>query len=166
MAAERLAELVLSRRHDRLMRAKGGVEVGAAHYPAMVAMHAGFLLSCAVESLLRRGPTLRWLSYGALGFLLVAQLLRWSALISLGERWTTRIIVIPGAPLISSGLYQYLRHPNYLAVVIEIAALPLIRGGWLTAIIFSLLNAAILRIRIDAEEQALGLNFAPPLDNW
>lgn len=152
---ERLAELVVSERNARAALARGGVEHGRGHYPAMVLLHALLLLSCAVEALLRwTPPPPVALAAGAL--VLLAQGLRWWAVAALGGRWTTRVVVVPGAPPVTGGPYRFLRHPNYLAVVAEVACLPLAYGGWITAAAFSAANAALLAVRIRAEERALG----------
>jgi methyltransferase len=154
IGAERLFEVALSRRNAARAIARGGRESGQAHFPAMVALHTAFLVSCAVESGIRTFPgALGWAALaGALG----AQALRYWAIASLGDRWNVRVIVVPGEPPVQRGPYRFLRHPNYAAVVVEILAVPLIHGCWLTAAAFSALNAVVLRARIRAEEAALG----------
>ena len=152
VALQRLLELGLSRRHERLLRARGAVERGEGHYPMMVALHVLWLLSTLVEALLRGAPAL-WPVPLAL-FLLV-QPLRYWAIFALGEYWNTRILVVPGAKLVRRGPYRYLRHPNYVVVVVEILTLPLIFGAWITALVFSLLNATLLSARIREENRAL-----------
>ncbi|MEJ1158514.1 isoprenylcysteine carboxyl methyltransferase family protein [Prosthecomicrobium sp. N25] len=151
---QRLGELVLSARHERRLAARGAYEVGGAHYPAMVAVHGLWLVVLWLAALgLPPGPvTLSWPLVGAYA---AVQALRVWTLASLGERWTTRIIVVPGAPLVARGPYRYLRHPNYVVVVLEIALLPLAFGLPGTAALFSLLNAGILVVRIRAEDAAL-----------
>ena len=133
LAAQRLGELVLSRRHERELRRMGAVEVGAGHYPVMVAIHAGWLASTLIES---RANRHRW-NTGVLvgtGLVLVgAQALRYWAIGTLGPRWTTRILVPPGDPLVTAGPYRWLDHPNYVAVIAEIAAFPLLLGAPRTA---------------------------------
>jgi methyltransferase len=154
-AGERLLELALSRRNARIALAAGGIEVGGEHYPLMVALHTGFLVACPLEVyLLGRGchPLLAG-SMGAV--LLVAQGLRYWCIATLGRRWNARVIVVPGTTAEPGGPYRFLRHPNYLAVVLEGVALPLLHGAWLTAVVFSVANAALLRRRIRVEEQAL-----------
>lgn len=156
VALERVLELVLSARNARLARARGGVETGQGHYPVMAAFHALFLLSCAGEVVLLGRPfpgAAGWLS---LGVVVGAQALRYWAIATLGWRWNTRIVVIPGAVPVTGGPYRWVRHPNYLAVIAEMLALPLVHGAWLTAVVFSLGNALLLRVRIRAEERALG----------
>jgi methyltransferase len=151
VALQRLLELRLSRRNEHILRARGAVERGREHYPLMVALHVLWLLSTLIEGVLR-GPVL-WPVPLAL-FLLV-QPLRYWAILSLGENWNTRILVVPGAELVRRGPYRYLKHPNYVVVVVEIATFPLIFGAWITALVFSVLNAALLFIRIREENRAL-----------
>lgn len=153
LALERVFELWLSRRNARAAFARGGVESGAGHFPVMAAVHTLFLLSCAVEGSLRPFPGA--LGWAALGGALVAQALRYWAIATLGARWNVRVIVVPGEPLVSSGPYRFVRHPNYAAVCLELLSVPLIHGAWVTATVFSLANAALLAVRIPAEERAL-----------
>jgi methyltransferase len=155
VALERGAELVVSSRHARRLLARGGVEEGRGHYGAMVAFHAALLVVCAVEALARPAPpsALALLAVAGVG---LAQALRWWSVATLGERWCTRVIVPPGAPPVTRGPYRFLRHPNYLAIVVEVACLPLAYGAWRTALVFSAGNAALLAVRIRAEERALG----------
>ncbi len=161
LLVERVAELWLSARNSRRALSAGAVESGRGHYPAMVLFHAGFLLACAVEPVLwpRRWPP--GLSLAALGLALLAMALRWWAVATLGERWSTRILVRPGLPLVSTGPYRLLRHPNYLAVVLELLAVPLIGGALVTAAAATLGNLLLLAIRVRAEERALGLRSGP-----
>ena len=160
LAAERLVELVLSKRNAARALARGGVETGKGHYRVMVVFHSLFLAACAVEVLGLGRSFPGALGFIALGVALVAQGLRYWAIASLGERWNTRIIVVPGLPPVTRGPYRYLRHPNYVAVVLELAAVPLIHGAWVTALAFSLGNAVLLLVRIRAEEAALGTAYA------
>lgn len=154
-AAERGAELVLSLRNARRALGRGAVEAGRGHYPAMVAVHGLFLAACAAEALAwpRPPPPVALL---AVGGALAAQALRWWAVATLGDRWNTRILVVPGAAPATGGPYRFLRHPNYLAVSLEMACLPLAWGSWRTALLFSAANAVLLAVRIPAEEAALG----------
>jgi methyltransferase len=151
VALQRLLELALSRRNERILRARGAVERGQGHYPLIVALHTLWLLSTLVEGILR-GPVL-WPIPLAL-FLLV-QPLRYWAILSLGENWNTRILVVPGAQLVRRGPYRYLKHPNYIVVAVEILTFPLIFGAWVTALVFSALNAVLLSVRIREENRAL-----------
>lgn len=152
----RLAELAVARRHLAWALGRGGVEHGAGHYPAMVLLHSAFLVACLVEVPLADRPFLPWLGWPALVLLAAAHALRWWCVTSLGNRWTTRIVVLPGEPLVTRGPYRWLRHPNYVAVGLEIVALPLVHSAWVTALVFTVLNAALLLgVRIPAEERAL-----------
>lgn len=155
-AAERIAELVLSARHARWAFAAGGVERGRGHFPAMVALHSALLIAPVVEVVLADRPFLPWLGWPALALVLVAQALRWWCITTLGPQWNTRVIVVPGEPLVSAGPYARLRHPNYVAVALEGVALPLVHTAWLTAAAFTVLDAVLLlRFRIPTEERAL-----------
>lgn len=156
LGLERLAELILSRRNARKAAALGGVEVGRRDFPLMALVHTLFLVSCVAEVLWLERPFPGALGYTALGLALMAQALRYWAIATLGTRWNVRIILVPGQMPITSGPYRYIRHPNYLAVVIELFCVPLIHGAWLTALLFSVMNVFVLRVRIRAEETALG----------
>ena len=160
IALERVAELLLSRRNARRARAAGAVEAGRGHYPVMVAFHTLFLVSCAAEVVLLPRAFPGALGWAALGLALLAQGLRYWAVVSLGARWNTRVLVWPGVPPVTSGPYRFLRHPNYLAVVLEMVAVPLVYGAWVTAVVFSLGNAFLLSVRIRSEERALGPSWA------
>ncbi|MFF3842830.1 isoprenylcysteine carboxyl methyltransferase family protein [Streptomyces sp. NPDC001930] len=153
--AERCAELVVARRNGAWSRARGGREHGAEHYPVMVGLHAALLLGCLVEPWAADRPFLPLLGWPALVLAMAAQGLRWWCIGVLGPRWHTRVLIVPDLPLITSGPYRHLRHPNYLAVVVEGLALPLVHSAWLTALGFSLLNAALLTVRIRCENTAL-----------
>jgi methyltransferase len=154
VGAERIAELLLSRRNARLAFARGGVETGALHFRWMTLLHAAFLPACALEAARREFPgALGWV---ALSLVLCAQALRWWAIASLGESWNVRVIVVPDALPKRSGPYRWVRHPNYIAVIVELLCIPLVHGAWLCALVFSALNALVLRVRIRDEERALG----------
>jgi methyltransferase len=154
VALQRLAEVLYSRRNERRLRARGAVERGAGHYPLMVGLHALWLISTLVEGLLRGPEIPAWWPVPLAAFLLV-QPLRYWAIVSLGMNWNTRILVLPDAKLIRSGPYRYFSHPNYVVVAVEILTFPLIFGAWITAIVFSILNAALLFVRIRTENRAL-----------
>lgn len=156
VALERGVELAVSRRNARRALAAGGVEAGRGHHRAMVAFHALFLVACAAEPVLLPRPWPRAATLAGAAAVLAAQALRWWAVATLGTRWSTRIVVLPGAAPVTGGPYRFLRHPNYLAVVIELAALPLALGAVHTALVATLGNAALLAVRIPAEERALG----------
>lgn len=152
---QRLLELRLAARNRAWALSAGAQEVGAGHYPLFFLLHTGWLAGWTGEALVR-GPSLspRWPLW--LVLLGVAQGLRYWAIFSLGRRWNTRILVIPGEPPLRRGPYRWLKHPNYLAVALELATIPLIFGAWLTALVAGLLNALLLLgIRIPAEEKAL-----------
>jgi methyltransferase len=147
---ERLVELLIARRNTRRLLAQGAREHGAGHYPLIVALHALWLAALWWLAPLRPIEAF-WLAL----FLLIEFGRVW-VLATLGERWTTRIIVLPDAPLIKQGPYRWTDHPNYLIVVAEIFVLPLVFGLWRTALVFTLLNAAVLTVRIREENRALG----------
>jgi methyltransferase len=146
---QRLGELVLARHNTRALLVRGGFEVGAAHYPLIVAVHAAWLLALWVFG--RNQPV----NFFALAAYAMLQGARVWVLATLGSRWTTRIIVVPGEPLIASGPYRYFSHPNYAIVVAEIALLPLALHLPMLALVFSALNAAVLVVRIRTEARAL-----------
>lgn len=153
---ERLAELVVAQRHARWAFAHGGVESGKRHYPPMVALHTGLLVACLVEVQVAGRPFLPVLGWTAFALVLASQGLRWWCIATLGNLWNTRIIVVPGVALVRRGPYRRLRHPNYVAVAVEGAALPLVHTAWVTALAFTVLNAILLLgFRIPAEERAL-----------
>jgi methyltransferase len=147
---QRLGELWLSNRNTRRLLAQGAHEAGAGHYPLIVAVHVLWLAA------------LWWLAPGRpidgfwLALFVLIELMRIWVLASLGPRWTTRIIVLPQAPLVRRGPYRFVNHPNYVVVVGEVAVLPLVFGLWQVALVFSLLNAILLTIRIREENRALG----------
>ena len=155
VVVERLIELAVSMRHCRSLARQGAVEVGAGHYPWMVVVHTGFLISCLAEVWLLDRPWIAVLGLPMIGLLLLSIALRWWVVATLGERWTTRVMVLPSAPLVTRGPFRWIRHPNYVAVVAELAALPLVHTAWLTATVFGLANALILRTRIRVEDRAL-----------
>lgn len=150
VTAERLAELVLARSNTKRLLAQGAREHASGHYPLIVALHAAWL------------GTLWWLAPSRpveafwLGLFVLLEVCRAWVLASLGRRWTTRIIILPGAPLVQRGPYRFIDHPNYAVVAAEIAVLPLAFGLWRTALVFSLLNAVLLAVRIRKENRALG----------
>ena len=154
VAAQRLFELVLARRNERRARARGAVERGQGHYPLIVALHSLWLVSTLVEGFLR-GPVFPAFWPVPLALFLLVQPLRYWAIFSLGESWNTKILVVPGAKPVRRGPYRYLNHPNYVVVVVEILAFPSIFGAWITALVFTALNAALLSVRIRAENRAL-----------
>jgi methyltransferase len=152
---QRLGELVIARRNTRALLARGAYEAAPGHYSLIVAVHTLWL---AALWWLAPGKAVSW---PLIGLFLLLQLGRLWVLATLGRRWTTRIIVVPGEQLVARGPFRFVRHPNYLVVIGEIAVLPLAFGLWQAALLFSLLNAAVLAIRIRAEEKALA-SAAPP----
>ncbi len=155
VAGERVVELVVARRNLAWSRSQGGIEVGFSHYPVMVVLHVGLLVGCLAEVALLDRPFLPWLGWPMIAVLVAAQALRWWCIATLGHRWNTRVIVIPGAPRINGGPYKVFSHPNYVAVVAEGIALPLVHSAWITAVVFTVLNAALLTARIRTENTAL-----------
>jgi methyltransferase len=147
---QRLGELILSQRNTKRLMARGAYEVAPEHYPFLVLLHVTWL---AVLWFFGPGPPIHLIP---LALFVLLQVGRVWVIATLGERWTTRIIVLPGAPLVKSGPYRWVNHPNYLIVIGEFAVLPLVFGLPTVAIVFSLLNAAILTVRIRAENRALG----------
>lgn len=155
VAAQRLAELALAARNRRRALARGAVEHGAGHYPAMVALHVLWWCGWVLEAR-ARGPHLDPLWPLWIVLLLLAGALRYSAIASLGERWNTRILVIPGDAPVERGPYRWLAHPNYVAVALELAALPMLFGAWGTALAAGLANLVLLGgFRIPEENRAL-----------
>ena len=155
VGVERLAELVLAQRNLAWSRARGGVEIGAGHYPVMVALHLALLVGCVVEVAVMQRPFIPALGWPMLALVVAAQGLRWWCITTLGRQWNTRVVVIPGAPRIDGGPYRWISHPNYVAVAIEGLALPLVHSAWVTALAFTTLNAALLSTRVSVENSAL-----------
>ena len=155
VGVERLAELVVSKRNAAWSFERGGVETGLGHFPAMVVLHTGLLLGALVEVWVRRPDAVPLLAWSMLALVVASQALRWWCIATLGSRWNTRVIVVPGLAPVTGGPYRWLSHPNYVAVVVEGAALPLVHSAWITAVVFSLLNAALLTVRIRVENHAL-----------
>ena len=156
LVVERLFELRLSRRNAAWAFARGGVERGQRHFRIMKLLHTGFFLACVAEVLVLERPFVPALGVTMVLVALAAQALRYWAIATLGRHWNVRVIVVPGAPAVASGPYRFLRHPNYLAVVLEGIAVPMIHSAYLTAFVFTVLNAALLWVRIRCEEAALG----------
>ena len=153
VAVERLIELVVSKRNLAWARSRVGREYGFGHYPFMVFLHTGLLVACVIEASHRSFiPAVGW---PMLALVLLAQALRWWCITVLGPRWNTRIVVVPGLPLVDRGPYRWMRHPNYVAVVMEGIALPLVHTAWITAVVFTVVNAGLLRVRISAENAVM-----------
>jgi methyltransferase len=155
VAAGRLVELRIAGRNFRALLARGGVEAAPERYRWMVLLHTAFLIACPLEVWLLDRPFLPALGFPMLLFVVLAAALRWWVIATLDGRWTTRVVCLPGVAPVTGGPYRFLRHPNYLAVIVEMFALPLVHAAWLTAVLFSALNAIILKERIRAEEEAL-----------
>lgn len=153
---ERLVELLVAKRNARWALAHGGKEFGHNHYPVMVVLHTALLLGCVIEVWALHRPFLPWIGWPMLAVVAVSQVLRWWCVTTLGRRWNTRVIVLPKSQLVQSGPYRWIHHPNYVAVVAEGVALPLVHGAWLTAIGFTVANALLLTVRIKVENSALG----------
>ena len=157
IVVQRLLELRVAARNLRWAVSNGGREYAPEHYPPMVAMHSIWIAALLLEGTLRDGaPSSLWWLW--LGLFVAAQVGRYSVITTLGRYWNTRIVIVPGGKRIQRGLYKYLSHPNYVVVALEIAVAPLIFDAWITALVFTLLNAALLLlVRIPAEERALEL---------
>jgi methyltransferase len=156
VAVERLVELVISKRNLAWAMARGGVETGRRHFPVMVALHTGLLVACLVEVVALDRPFVPWLGWTMLVVLLLTEATRAWVIATLGRQWNTRVVVVPGMRRVTRGPYRFLRHPNYVIVAAEGVALPMIHTAWVTALVFTVLNAALLLLwRIPAEERAL-----------
>ena len=155
---QRLMELRRSRRNETKIIAEGGRECGAGHLVVMKVLHGTWFASMVLEVFLLERPMVPVVAAVAAIGLVSGQVLRYAAMRQLGWRWSVRVFTIPGAPVIDGGVFRYLRHPNYLGVILEIAAVPLLHSAFLTALGFSIANAALLVVRIRTEERALQLD--------
>ena len=155
IAVERLAELAVSQRHAAESLRRGGVEYGQGHFPVMVALHTALLVGCVVEPLALHRDFIPALAWPMLAVVVAANTLRWWCIATLGPRWSARVIVMPGMPLVKAGPYRWFAHPNYVAVIAEGVALPLVGSAWITACCFTALNAALLTVRVRCETRAL-----------
>ena len=155
VAGVRFVELGVARRNRAWAMERGGVESGAEHYPVMVALHTALFVGCLLEVPLADRPFLPWLGWPMLVLLAGAHALRWWCIRTLGPQWNTRVIRVPDAPLVTGGPYRWLRHPNYVAVVVEGFSLPLVHTAWVTALAFTVLNGLLLRVRLGVENEAL-----------
>ncbi|WP_419884191.1 isoprenylcysteine carboxyl methyltransferase family protein [Peribacillus sp. B-H-3] len=154
VGVQRLTELFIAKRNEQWMKSRGGVEFGASHYPWMVAMHIGFFAALILENVfLNRGVSDLWPLW--LGLFFAAQAGRIWALSSLGKFWNTKIIVLPNARVVAKGPYKWMKHPNYVIVAAEIIVISLLFNAYLTAIVFTVLNYFMMRVRIPLEEKAL-----------
>jgi methyltransferase len=159
--ALRLVELRVASRNTAALRAAGAIEVGAAHYPVMVVLHAAFLGACAVEGLVVRPTVPAVVQVAAAAALIATIATRWWVIRTLGDRWTTRVLWVPGSRRIVTGPFRFVRHPNYLAVVVELLALPLLGGAWRTAVLFAVANGVLLLVRVRVEDDAMRRLAAP-----
>lgn len=159
VALQRLLETRISRDNERMLKARGAIEHAREQLPYMVALHTTWLVAALGEVLLFDRYVSRPIALLALLVFCVGQALRLLAIHALAERWTVSVVTLPGEAPVEAGIFRYLRHPNYLGVILEIAALPLVHGAYLTAIVFSVANGLLLRRRIQAEEQALGADY-------
>jgi methyltransferase len=150
VGAQRIAELIVANRNTKRLLAEGAVEVGAGHYPFIVAVHTAWIATLVLWAWLRPADV----NFAWLAVYIAIQPLRLWVMLSLGRYWTTRIIVPQNVPLVRKGPYKIIKHPNYVVVVLEIATLPLVIGAWPVAVVLSILNAAVLWVRISAENQS------------
>lgn len=155
VAVERVVELVVSKRNLRWSAEHGGVEFGRSHYPFMVALHVFLLVGALVEVWVWQKPINPILAWTMFAFVLASQVLRWWCITTLGKRWNTLVVIVPGMPRVTGGPYRWLSHPNYVAVVIEGIALPMVGFAWVTALIFTALNLPLLTVRLRVENKAL-----------
>lgn len=158
---ERVAELVVTKRNEAWSMSRGGREYGANHYPPMVVLHTALLAGALLEVWKRRPHIDAWFAVLMLLVLVASQTLRWWCITTLGHRWNTRVIIVPGLAPVTAGPYRFFSHPNYVAVVAEGVALPLVHGAWITAVVFTVLNAWLLTVRIRCENTALAQLPAP-----
>jgi methyltransferase len=152
---ERVAELAVSQRNAAASLKRGGQETGQGHFPIMVALHAVLYAGCWLEPIVLHRTFLPALAWPMLALVVAANALRWWCIATLGPRWSARVIVVPGLPLVAAGPYRWFRHPNYAAVIMEGTALPLVGSAWITACTFTVLNAALLTVRVRCESRAL-----------
>jgi methyltransferase len=155
VAGERLAELVITQRNVRWSLAQGGFERGQRHYRVMVVLHGALLVGSLVEVAWADRPFVPGLGWPMLALVGASQGLRWWCIATLGRQWNTRVVVVPGMSRVTAGPYRFLRHPNYVAVAVEGVALPLVHTAWIIAAVFTVLNAAVLGVRVGVEEAAL-----------
>lgn len=160
VAIQRLVEVRQSRRHERGLVARGAREHARWQVPVLATLHTGWLVSIVMEVWWGASTFRPWLAITAGAVFVAGQALRLLAMRALGPRWTIRVMTLPGTPAVAGGIYRYLRHPNYLGVACEIAALPLVHGAVWTSAIFSAANAVVLALRIRAEERALAIDSA------
>ncbi|MEI6805031.1 MAG: isoprenylcysteine carboxylmethyltransferase family protein [Myxococcaceae bacterium] len=157
VAILRIFELMKSNRHRKILLTQGGVEHASGHYKYMVLLHTAWFISMLFEVICLKRPFYFWLFSMALAGTFLGNILRYVSMNTLGVRWNTRIIILPGKAPIQTGIYRYFRHPIYIGVCLELACIPLLHTAYLTAIIFTILNLVLLKTRIREEEKALGI---------
>ena len=155
VAVERVVELIVSKRNLQWSAQHGGVEFGRSHYPYMVALHVFLLVGALVEVWVWQRPINPVLAWSMFAMVCLSQVLRWWCITTLGKRWNTLVVVVPGMPRVTGGPYRWLHHPNYVAVVIEGIALPMVGFAWVTAVVFTALNMPLLAVRLRVENAAL-----------
>ncbi len=161
--SQRALELVLAKRNEKALKSKGALEFDEKGYRYIVAIHIAFFISLALEEvLLPRGLNRYWVLLLIIFF--IAQAVRYWAIATLGVYWNTKVLVVPGSQRVRGGPYKYVEHPNYMAVIVEIAVIPLIFSCYITAILFSMINLVLVRRRVKIEEDALGKSSTEP--NW
>ena len=152
---QRICELIKSNRHKKILFAQGGIEYASEHYKYMILLHTTWFVSIFLEVSYFNRPLYLWLFWPALLGALLGNIVRYTSMHTLGIRWNTRIIILPGKAPIRTGIYHYFKHPIYIGVCLEIACIPLLHTAYLTALIFTILNLILLRTRIHEEEKAL-----------
>lgn len=158
LALQRLLEVRVSERHASRLLRRGGREHAPHQYQIMKVLHSSWFVAMLLEVILLRRRLQRPLAFVTGLLFALGQTLRYAAIRTLGQRWTARVVTLPGAPPVTDGIYRYVRHPNYLGVILEIAAVPLMHGAYWTALLYSAANLVLLRARIRAEEQALAID--------
>ncbi|KAF1679885.1 isoprenylcysteine carboxyl methyltransferase family protein [Bacillus sp. SKDU12] len=154
LIAQRAAEMAVARQNEQKVKQQGAMEFGESHYPYMIIMHILFFLSLMAEVLLmNKQPSSWWIAIAVA--ITTVQAVRYWALCSLGSYWNTKILVVPGAELVKKGPYKWMKHPNYTVVILEIVLIPLLYQAYVTMCLFSILNAAMLTVRIRTEDKAL-----------
>jgi methyltransferase len=155
VAIERVVELTVSKRNLAWSKDHGAIEFGFGHYPFMVILHTCLLVGSLAEIYISKPKLIPGLAWTMFVLVVASQILRWWCVITLGKRWNTRIVIVPNVPAVTSGPYKFLAHPNYIAVIVEGFALPMVGFSWITATVFTALNIPLLTVRIRAENKAL-----------
>lgn len=155
VGAQRLWELRVSARNEAALRARGAVEHAPRQMVWMRLVHVGWLAAMPLEVVLLDRELVPWVAVIAAVAFAIGQGLRYAAMHALGGRWCVRVMTLAGAPPVTTGVFRYVRHPNYLGVILELAALPLVHGAWITSLVFSIANGLVLWRRIRVEEAAL-----------